>query len=249
MKDGQTSTDGEVFIISEPFNLQMIKIPEGEFKMGGGGSTRWGGQIINNPRREVYLPEFLIGKYPVTNLQYAKFVEDSGYHAPKHWENGNVPQGQELFPVTNVNWWAANAFCEWLSNETGKSFRLPTDEEWEKAARGTDGRTYPWGNRFDTSYTNTIESGIQELTPVNKYFPWGKSFYGCLDMVGNASEWVFDEIEFEDQQEFVNYHIIRGAGYRSKSYYAKCTTRGFSEKRNQSYGIGFRAAADLENDW
>ena len=98
------------------------------------------------PQHRLYLPEFYIGKYPVTNEQYAAFVKTGRQGAPEHWEKGEIPAGKGDHPVVNVSWQDAVAFCRWLSRESGKTIRLPTEAEWEKAARGSDGRIYPWGN-------------------------------------------------------------------------------------------------------
>jgi len=154
------------------------------------------------PQREVFLGAYFIDKYPVTNAQYKKFIESGGYTQKPLWseagwqyileskplENNGldaVLRGEPDCPVVNVSWYEAEAFAKWA----GK--RLPTEAEWEKAARGTDGRIYPWGNEFDKTRLNCAEAKIEKATPVTKY-PQGQSVYGCFDMAGNVWEWTAD---------------------------------------------------------
>ncbi|MBI1882373.1 MAG: SUMF1/EgtB/PvdO family nonheme iron enzyme, partial [Chloroflexi bacterium] len=101
------------------------------------------------PQHRVYVSEFYIGKYTITNEQYAVFVQATKHRAPIYWKKGKIPAGKENHPVFYVSWDDAVVFCKWLSQETGRTFRLPTEAEWEKAARGTDGRIYPWGDQWD----------------------------------------------------------------------------------------------------
>jgi formylglycine-generating enzyme required for sulfatase activity len=104
---------------------------------------------VEIPQHTVELPAYQIGRYPVTNLEYKAFVEATGRHLPSHWEQGQFPDALADHPVVNVNWEDAAAYCDWLAETTGKPYRLPTEQEWERAARGTDGRRYPWGNDWD----------------------------------------------------------------------------------------------------
>ena len=98
------------------------------------------------PQHTVVLPDYRIGKHPVTNAQYLAFVQAAGHRAPRHWDDGRIPRGEEDHPVRWLWWQDAVDYCGWLAEVTGKPYRLPTEAEWEKAARGTDGRHYPWGN-------------------------------------------------------------------------------------------------------
>jgi len=160
------------------------------------------------PQREIYLDEFMIGKYPVTNEEFQHFVDDGGYAKKALWSKEGWQWRQEHtidepeywhdrkwngpnFPVVGVSWYEAEAYARWLSKRTGHRYRLPTEAEWEKAARGTDGRTYPWVGEFDKNLCNSEESGLSRTSPVG-IFPKGKSPYGCCDMAGNVWEWCSD---------------------------------------------------------
>lgn len=146
----------------------MVKIPAGEFLFG-------------EDKEKVKTGEYFIDQYPVTNADYKKFIEATGHQEPASWRNGTWPQGKENHPVVEVNWHSAAAYAEWA----GK--RLPTHEEWEKAARGTDGRTWPWGDEFDRDKCNAFSG---DTTPVGQFSPDGDSPYGCVDMAGNVWEWI-----------------------------------------------------------
>ena len=161
----------------------FVVVPAGEFMMGsddGGDDER--------PAHKVFVPEFRIAVHPVTNAQYAEFVQAAGQKPPERWTDGVVPRGLDDHLVTDVNWDDAVAYCRWKSDRTGLPHRLPSEAEWEKAARGTDGRTWPWGNEFDARKCNTSEGGARGTTPVARY-PEGRSPYGCYDMAGNVWEW------------------------------------------------------------
>ena len=179
-----------------PFEPEMILIPAGEFLMGSDPQKDANAREDEQPQHTLYLPEYWIAKTPVTNAQYAAFVQATGHGAPEHWQKGEIPQGKDVHPVVYVTWHDALAYCTWLAEVTGKPYTLPSEAEWEKAARGpvlsevegTDGRIYPWGNTFGESKCNTEESGIKGTTPVDKYSQ-GASPYGVLDMAGNVWEW------------------------------------------------------------
>ncbi|MGR3301035.1 MAG: formylglycine-generating enzyme family protein [Candidatus Scalindua sp.] len=191
----------------------MVLIPEGPFLMGSTEedikklleldrnveASRFDVEVS---QREVYMSAYLIDKYPVTNAEYGKFVESGGYKQRDFWSDAgwdyvqqskpldsdvvnSAPDSEDDCPVVNVSWYEAEAFTKYA----GK--RLPTEAEWEKAARGTDGRIYPWGNEYDKTRLNCAESKIEKPTPVTK-FPEGISGYGCFDMAGNVWEWTAD---------------------------------------------------------
>jgi formylglycine-generating enzyme required for sulfatase activity len=186
---------------------EMIKIPAGEFIRG---STEEDKEAYDRekPASTIYLDEFEISKYPVTNQEYEQFIKAGGYDKKEFWTSDgwdwiqknqikepgfwrdrrfNMPN----FPVVGVSWYEADAWCKWFGTLTGKSYRLPTEAEWEKAARGTDGRIYPWGNEIDPDKCNYGKSGLNNTSPIG-IFPNGESPYGCLDMAGNVWEWCSD---------------------------------------------------------
>ncbi|MBN1993162.1 MAG: formylglycine-generating enzyme family protein [Anaerolineae bacterium] len=189
-EEGTTEAEGEAEVTepepaaSGPLFEDMILIPAGPFTMGQDGS-----KPKNGPAHEVDVPAFEIDRFEVTNDEFAQFAEQTGYVT--YAEQGNsrnwrdVVEGKGNHPVVYVTWDDAVAYCEWA----GK--RLPTEAEWEKAARGEDGRTYPWGNDFVADNGNFKEGGIRGTTAVGS-FPAGASPYGVEDMAGNVREWVQD---------------------------------------------------------
>ena len=173
------------------------------------------------PQHEVDLTEYLIGKYPVTNDQYQAFVRSAGYEPPRGWDQGEPPLDEGDHPVIYVGWRDAQAYCRWLSEETGKDYRLPTEAEWEKAARGDDARRYPWGDEFEKEKCNTSESGIGGTTPVGQYSPEGDLPYGCADMAGNVWEWTrsmdkeypYDPADGREDSEAEGDRVLRGGSW------------------------------------
>ena len=100
------------------------------------------------PQHSLYLPDYYVAKTPVTNAQYVAFVQATDHRQPDHWKNGQPPSGKWDHPVVKVDWHDSVAYCHWLTEQTGRTYRLPTEAEWEKAARGTEGLIYPWGNQW-----------------------------------------------------------------------------------------------------
>ncbi|MCG3211131.1 MAG: Hercynine oxygenase [Anaerolineae bacterium] len=167
-----------------PLYDDMVAVDAGTFKMGQDGS-----KPKNGPAHDVDLPAFEIDRFEVTNEEFAWFADQSSFvsyaeqHSSKNWRD--AAEGKPNHPVVYVTWDDAKAYCEWA----GK--RLPSEAEWEKAARGTDGRTYPWGNEFNAAAGNFYEGGIRGTTAVGS-FPDGASPYGAQDMAGNVREWTAD---------------------------------------------------------
>jgi eukaryotic-like serine/threonine-protein kinase len=161
----------------------MVFIPAGEFLMGAADDDPFA-NIDEKPRHAVFLDAFWIDKYEVTNAQY-KMCVVAGACLPSSGYGDDSQYNGDRQPVVGVSWDDAVAYCRWVGG------RLPTEAEWEKAARGTDGRIYPWGNDWDPRKVNSEEGGLGRTADVGSY-PDGASPYGALDMAGNVWEWVAD---------------------------------------------------------
>ena len=201
----------------------MVLIPAGDFLMG-------------DEKQSVHVDAFYIDKVPVTNAEYAKFVEATGHPPPPNWEErgGTYPPDRANHPVVFVNWFDAQDYAAWA----GK--RLLTEAEWEKAARGTDGRLYPWGDWFDKVMCNASEAGIGGTTPVGKYSPFGDSPYKVCDMAGNVWEWTAT-----DWAPGSSSKVQRGGSFANRGSYARCAYRylGVPEPRNPN--VGFRCGMSV----
>lgn len=162
------------------FEPETVTIANGRFLMGDNDIQH------AVPLHEVTIPAYAIGIYPVTNEEFAYFIQKMGRLAAKEllWDSNQPSEKQRRLPVTGVSWYEAKAYCDWLSEATKRSYSLPNEAQWEKAARGTDGRFYPWGNQWEPTRCN---SDLNQLVAVDAFE--AQSTYGCYDMVGNAREW------------------------------------------------------------
>ena len=168
---------------------EIVKAPAGEIAIAGGEVTLGGGKT-KLPLRRVAVAAFAIGETEVTNEQYAEFIAESKHSAPANWKDGKFPNGTAAEPVVEVSWADANDYCAWLSKKIGATARLPTEAEWELAARGSDGLKYPWGNDWKNDAAESYrEKG--SIRPVKTY-PEGRTATGIYDMIGNAYEWTSD---------------------------------------------------------
>jgi formylglycine-generating enzyme required for sulfatase activity len=217
-----------------------VEVPAGEFWMGGEGND-------GKPVHRVYLERFQIARVPVTNTQYQFFVEATRHAAPEHWEDNRPPRGLESHPVVNVSWHDAIAYCRWLSEVAGKAMTLPSEAQWEKAARGDkDRREYPWGDEWGETRCNTDELGLGGTTPVG-IFPEGASPYGCLDMAGNVWEWCsslyqnypYDPDDGREDLRAEDRRVVRGGSFFNSRSYARCAGRNgdFPGSRYRDYGF------------
>jgi formylglycine-generating enzyme required for sulfatase activity len=249
----------DVLTLTSPIQLELVRVPAGEFLMGSDPAKDKDAGDNEQPQHRVYVSEFYIGKYPVTKAQYVAFVKATGHDASEHrtwlvWGRDIIPPGKEDYPVIHVSWDGAVAFCEWLSRETGKPFHLPTEAEWEKAARGTDGRIYPWGNEWDKTKLNSKESGPGGTTPVGQYSPAGDSPYGAADMSGNVweccADW-YDRGEYQrrakstvkDPQGPKNgtFRVLRGGAFFDDVRKGRCAYRSWYGPPDYHWDcIGFR---------
>lgn len=205
----ETDTHGEI---------EWVDIPSGIFLFG----ERLEKRSIKN--------SYQIGKYPVTNKQYKKFLDENPeQRLPLHWVR-SYPAGKQEHPVVNVNWLDAQAFCEWAG------CRLPTEDEWEKAARGKDGRKYPWGKDWGNGvYCNSWEAYERETTPVNEYLK-GISPYRVFDMSGNVWEWTTSMGPYG--------YVIRGGSWFNDLTCMTATASGSFLSQDSNNRLGFRCARD-----
>lgn len=210
--------------LGDPRIGELVPVPSGKFWIGDDE-----GDEDEKPRHRLYLSEYQIGKYPVTNAEFKEFVEAGGYTQKRWWtEEGwrlrregswteprdwdDIQFNKPNQPVVRVSWYECVAYCRWFNSETGQTYRLPSEAEWEKAARGTDGRQYPWGHEFETGRLNSGEGEqtVEATTPVGIY-PTGENPYGCLDMAGNVWEWTssmwgkdWDKLEYRYPYNFTD---------------------------------------------
>jgi formylglycine-generating enzyme required for sulfatase activity len=211
---------------------EMVLIPAGEFLIGSDPKKDTLSYHNEYPQHTLYLPDYYLAKTPVTNAQYAAFVQATDHYQPEHWEGGDPPGDKEDHPVVNVTWHDAVDYCKWLSEVTGKPYRLPSEAEWEKGARGTDGRIWPWGNKWDARLCNSGEGGPGDTTPVEAY-PDGASPYGLLDMAGNVWEWTrsilrdypYDPEDGREDLEGEDPRVLRGGPWSRNRGYARVSSR------------------------
>lgn len=220
---------------------ELAHVPAGWFWMGQDD-----GRQSNQPRHRIYLDAFEIMKEEVTRGEFARFVSETGYRAAG-WE-GSLPEETAGLPAVGILWKDADAYCRWLG------IRLPSEAEWEKAARGEDGRRYPWGDDWDAKKANTAERGVGELINTGS-IPEGASPYGLLDMCGNAAEWVSDYYEPDyytvspernpTGPELIMDHVLRGGSFDSTQEQATTYFRDSSHSVRPNLRVGFRCARSV----
>lgn len=235
-----------------PMIAGMVYVPAGEFRMGSSiDDIRRFADVDEFPPRNVWVYDFYIDVHEVTNAQYKVFLDSTKVDAPPRWIDGNYGIGEDGLPVISITWEDAVAYAKWI----GK--RLPTEAEWEKAARGVDGRRFPWGDSFDPTRANNGDV----LTPIMS-FPTGVSPYGCYDMAGNAAEWVdgtYDAYprtesdvlpkEIPDRHEIfrTDKRVYRGGSWNSFFKFLRCANRESTGSSKRWVYVGFRCA--MEPPW
>ena len=203
------------------------------------------------PRHTVRVQGFRIARYPVTNAEYLRYVlDDPSAERPTCWAHGVYPIAASNQPVYALSPGAADCYARWLSEKTGRMFRLPTEVEWEYAATGGDGRQFPWGESWDSHRANTAESGPLTTTPVGIYVE-GDSPFGVADMGGNVEEYVSDPyrpypgaaVVHDDLVDLhgENYRVARGGSYARHGDLARCQRR-HGWYPSQHFAMGFRLA-------
>jgi formylglycine-generating enzyme required for sulfatase activity len=249
-----------------------IFVAAGVFKMGDNFDE---GDPRERPVHVVDLDAYYIGKYPVTNGEFKRFRDEAGYDDPKYWPearvvprdqstaltNGMRP-GRENFPAAAITWDQAVAYCNWLSARTGKQYRLPTEAEWEKAARGADQRRYPWGNELTSAYASYKENPLAfagfydgskrgELQTRSNASP-----YGAFDLVGAVFEWCSDWYSpnyyaFSPRKNPPGpsegaYRVVRGASQYEEPWELRAANRSSGAPSNQNHHfLGFRCVRNL----
>jgi formylglycine-generating enzyme required for sulfatase activity/uncharacterized caspase-like protein len=216
---------------------EMVLVPAGEFTMGSDAHDD------EKPQRRVWLDAYYIDKFEVTNALYRRFMDATGRSAPRFWSHARWNGPAQ--PVVGVTWHDADAYCKWA----GK--RLPTEAEWEKAARGTDGRTYPWGNQWDPGKSNSVGTNLVKTVAVGSY-PGGVSPYGAHDMTGNVWEWTADWYDPTYYARGVNRNpqgprsgarrVIRGGSWANESVAVSHRDGGFQPTFQADDHVGFRCA-------
>lgn len=270
-----------------PFEPQLVTIPAGPFLMGTpergvdgifklmqaeykDTKREWPEREI--PQHEVVLDSYAISRYPITNVEYAHFIEDGGYTVRDYWTEAGWAQKENeeltepLFwkdvqwndpaqPVVGVSWYEAAAYCRWLAAKSGKPYRLPTEAEWEKAARGMDGRRYPWGNTWDASCCNNKESGPGKTVPVGQY-PRGDSPYGVGDLAGQAREWCNSRFasypyridDGREETEGNDPRVLRGGSWNDGIGWCRCSCRIWNYPGNGAPNRGFRCVRTFSSN-
>ncbi|MCX6046791.1 MAG: SUMF1/EgtB/PvdO family nonheme iron enzyme [Chloroflexi bacterium] len=234
-----------------PIQFDWMIIPEGEFLLG---SDRLQDTLAHDdemPQHQLYLPEYRMARTPVTNAQYKRFVDATDYPPPTHWLHGLIPEGKEHHPVVYVSWHDALAFCDWAG------VYLPSEAEWEKAARGTRGCIYPWGDDEPNENLCNFDMAIGDTTPVGQY-PDGSNPYGLLDMAGNVWEWTISLWGKDGRNPEYGYpyiptdgrenlaagntvlRVLRGGAFFNFDNQVRCAYRYANEPTYRDDNVGFR---------
>ncbi len=211
------------------------------------------------PLHIVDLPGFYIATTTVTNLEYAIFIHQTGHNPPDYWHNSLPSTTMHNHPVVDISWYDAVKFCNWLTELKEKPYRLPTEAEWEKAARGVNAQLFPWGNKYEDKYANTKEYELNKTVAVDE-FPEAKSPYDVINMAGNVYEWTsslwgstMQKPKYcypyipNDKREALNapsdtLRIIRGGSFSRQKRYARCACRDKLLPKSHRLDVGFRLA-------
>jgi formylglycine-generating enzyme required for sulfatase activity len=243
----------------------MVRVPAGAFQMGTSAAQAadlarqfdlaTGLPAEESPQATLSLPEFYMDQTPVTNAEYKKFVDahpawpvprlENSLAASYNWDKAarTFPTGRDQYPAVLVTWHDAAAYCQWAGG------RLPTEAEWEKAARGRDGRIWPWGNTWDATRLNSVEGRIGDATPVG-HFPAGASPYGALDMAGNVWQWTssldraypYNPADGREDPAASGMRVTRGGAWLLGAVADRTAMRNRFDPNGLSLSIGFRCA-------
>ncbi len=241
-------------IPASPAEPGMAFIPGGEFLRGRthvlfDDDLKWRPTLLkdNRPVKPTTVNPFYLDEHEVTNAQYIEFLQASGRRPPFHWIDGEMAEGQEKYPVVNVNWHEAVAYCEWSDK------RLPTEAEWERAARGmAEGVKFPWGEEEPEKGKHAHFDVLDGERDVCR-FP--RNYFGLCDMAGNVWEWCSDRYErtYYERAPLDNpkgpdegiHRVLRGGSWADAAKYLTSAYRTFSRPASRSPNIGFRCAKDF----
>ena len=251
-----TSRDESSSIIVWPDDgKDMVFIEEATFVMGADD-----GNPNYKPEHKVHVASFYLDAWPVTNAEYKRFVDETDHAVPDYrvdwvdtggytWnaDTRTYPEGKANHPVVLVTWEDAMAYAAWANK------RLPTEAEWERAARGVDGRRYPWGNEFSPAHCNCKEIGINETSTVGQFSPDGDTPEGLVDMVGNVWEWTnslywpypYNAEDGRESRNATGFRVLRGASWMNDANVAYCMSRLDGDFQWYT-NVGFRCAVSLE---
>ena len=238
----------DALVIDAPLRIEFVRVPAGEFSMGSDPARDNFAQPDEMPIHRVALSEYCIGRYEITNRQYLAYARLAGI-------DYDPPVGEEEFPAVRVSWEEAQTFCRWMTDATGRTVRLPSEAEWEKAARGTDGRLYPWGDAWNRAALNTSDGGSGLTEAVTSHSPAGDSPYRACDMAGNVWEWTADWYAEDTHQKAVasggvpcdppgpdsgTHRVLKGGSHFQRQNSTRAATRHKYIPRSRCYDIGFR---------
>jgi len=253
-----------VLTLAPHVQLPLVYVPAGEFIMGEDAvhdADAWDNEV---PRRRVYLDGYWIGKYAVTVAQFAAFLrateqptDQAREHVAYTWlhpHNADFDKDDKRdHPVTNVSWPEAVAFCEWASRATHRTVQLPSEAQWEKAARGADGRRYPWGPDAPDGSRCNLSNNVGDTTLAGAYSPLGDSPFHCADMVGNAWEWCADWYagNYYKHAPLPNppgpaagtARVLRGGSWWDEQWVVRCAFRSWLNPVFVDVAPGFRVVA------
>ncbi|MER3427743.1 MAG: hypothetical protein C4334_06535 [Pyrinomonas sp.] len=218
----------------------VIPAPAGEVFVEGGEVVLGDGEQL--PFRRDFVQPFYIAETEVTNEQYRDFVRETGHSAPAGWINNDFPAGAANEPVTRITWRDAVAYCDWLSQKLGVRVRLPTEAEWERAAKGKENFRYPWGNEWRDRAADCEEN--RGRVRAVKSFPENRSPFGAYDMAGNVWEWVADEARDEQgnvmTQNGMTLRVIKGGAATEPRAFISNSARYFVPEDKGATSLGFR---------
>lgn len=259
VQQGPGTDTGTKPLVKDPLAEGPLKdfvlIPGGKFLMGSKSADKSPENPIATDEveaHEVEVSSFYLSKYEVTNAQYKEFITAKKWKAPMNWKDGVFRPGEDKYPVVNVSWEDATEFCKWLSEKEKLTFRLPTEAEWEYAARGKQGRLYPWGSTWNEDVVNCNKDQKKgsplEVDSPSPRITGDKSEFGILAMGGNVAEWtesdfsLYPNSPYKPQKDDPISKIVRGGSFNAVQSLTRATSRSWLTPKTVKGDIGFRVA-------